>query len=333
MKGLELSKCYYHQLGRPFLERQFPDYLDRIAAGLVGEGSECFGFDDEISRDHDFGARFCIWLPSDVFWEVGMVMRQAYKRLVEETVTFLGEPVAVEHAVGGAQRSGVFSIEGFYTGLLGHVPLPEKEEDWFMFRESALAAATNGEVFEDQAGIFTKVRQGFQAYYPENVRLKKLAQALAYMAQTGQVNYARCMWRGDVFTAGICVNEFIRAAFSALFLLNRRYMPYYKWAFRALENATTLLKIREELRELQMSGGQQETWKSELTIQKQTLKGKDHKLRLIEQICTEMAEELRAQGLSDLKEDFLLPHALQVHKRITNETVIRIPLRMPEWMG
>ena len=47
------------------IERNFPKLVGRYAAGMVGEGSGCFGFDDEISRDHDFGPGFCIWLTDD----------------------------------------------------------------------------------------------------------------------------------------------------------------------------------------------------------------------------------------------------------------------------
>ena len=74
MNGLELSRLYYQQLGRPMLEEKFGEYLPRIAAGLAGEGSECFGFDDDISRDHDFGPGFCIWLNKEDFDKIGVEM-------------------------------------------------------------------------------------------------------------------------------------------------------------------------------------------------------------------------------------------------------------------
>ena len=44
--------------GEPMIHEKFSDYENKIAVGLVGEGSERFGFDDKYSRDHDFGAGF-----------------------------------------------------------------------------------------------------------------------------------------------------------------------------------------------------------------------------------------------------------------------------------
>lgn len=58
MKHLEICRRYFDTLGRPMIERNFPRLVGRYAAGMVGEGSGCFGFDDEISRDHDFGPGF-----------------------------------------------------------------------------------------------------------------------------------------------------------------------------------------------------------------------------------------------------------------------------------
>ena len=66
-KGLDLCEAFFEEYGLPMLQSEFPAYLPYIAAGLVGEGSECFGFDDEISRDHDFGPGFCLWLTDSVY--------------------------------------------------------------------------------------------------------------------------------------------------------------------------------------------------------------------------------------------------------------------------
>ena len=81
MKGLLLSREYYDQLGAPMLRREFDGLVDRIAVGFAGPGSECFGFDDEISRDHDWGPAFCMWLTADDYKNYGRDLQKAYEGL------------------------------------------------------------------------------------------------------------------------------------------------------------------------------------------------------------------------------------------------------------
>ena len=41
MKGLELSELYYETYGKSMIAENFNILENRIAVGLVGEGSEC----------------------------------------------------------------------------------------------------------------------------------------------------------------------------------------------------------------------------------------------------------------------------------------------------
>lgn len=56
--GMELCRAYFDEVGFPMLRESFSSVLDRMAVGLVGDGSECYGFDDAVSRDHDWGPAF-----------------------------------------------------------------------------------------------------------------------------------------------------------------------------------------------------------------------------------------------------------------------------------
>ena len=84
MKGLEISKEYYLTFGKSILEKEFPNILEKAAIGLAGDGSECFGFDDEISTDHDFEPGFCIWLTQKDYTEFGFKLERIYETLPKE---------------------------------------------------------------------------------------------------------------------------------------------------------------------------------------------------------------------------------------------------------
>ena len=301
MNGLELSRGFFEEFGRPMLETQFPELLPRLAAGLFGSGSECFGYDDEVSRDHDFEPGFCIFLPGEdeVDRRSAFLLERAYAKLPKEYRGFR-RPTLLP--VGGARR-GVLRTGDFFRALTGspdgHLTAPE----WLTVPEEALAEATNGEIYFDGPGEVSRIRASL-AYFPEDIRRKRLAGQLLLMGQAGQYNYARCLGRGETAAAQLAVGEFVKSALSAAFLLYRRYQPYYKWSFRAL-------------RELPLPGDLAGSLEYLLTSPNSPAEAKE-KTRIIEEIAEAASAQLRRLGLSDVPGAELEAHAYAVNDRISD---------------
>ncbi len=246
MRGLDISKEFYRQYGRPMLEEQFSDVLDRIAVGLAGEGSECLGYDDDLSRDHDFDAGFCLWITDADADAFGFSLSRAYGRLPRE---FMGLKRSLLSPVGGS-RHGVITVEDFYTRHLGAPTAPDSMERWLYTPAASLLAASSGEVFADPLGAFSAVRNILRAGYPEDIRRKKLAAHAVLAAQAGQYNYPRCLARGERGAAQLAVFTFVRHAISLIYLLNNRYEPFYKWVYRGLRELPTLGSLADALETL-----------------------------------------------------------------------------------
>lgn len=321
--GMQLAQSYWQTYGKPLLDQpKFAKYKNRIAAGLVGHGSECYGFDDEISRDHDFGPGFCLWLTDEDYAEIGADLQTAYDALPRKYAGF-GSRNETPRAKSceSSKRVGVFRISEFFENLTGFPTAPSQNEPhlWLSLSESTLAAATNGKIFADPLGEFSKARQSFKLM-PDDVRISLISRRLGMMAQAGQYNVPRMLARKDASAAWLSINEFVRATASLVFLLNNPvtagYLPYYKWQFAALRKLSNRMASRlpevcsklESIMRLSSAscfggdgfGGDSfgEGGKGAGIAQKQVS-------QIIDSICEDIVRELQYEGLSDCDETFL----------------------------
>ncbi len=314
MKGLELSRKYYEAFGRQMIREQFPDIVDQTAAGLVGYGSECLGFDDAVSTDHDYGPSFCVWLPRDLYAKYGSRMQAAYDALPKE---FMGCAARVEEEQGKG-RVGVLCLEDFYLEILGRGSVPETAAEWFAIPEAALATATNGAVFEDPCGKFTEMREGLLAYYPREVWLKKLAESIARAAQAGQYNYARAMKRGERVAAELALTEFVREAMQIVYLLNKKYAPFYKWMHRGMKELAVGSEIGDMLALLYQIPDPAAAWEGAApTDYLYHLNTDDGRVLIIEAVCNVLVQTFNEMGLSGRQDNFLQNHVGEILGRAT----------------
>ncbi len=243
MSGLALCKQYYETYVRPMIEAQFGAYADKIAVGLVGEGSDCFGYDDELSRDHDWGPDVCLWVTDETYEQIGEALQQAYEQLPD---TFLGYKRT--RSARGNGRRGVLTISTFYRRLL---QADEWEEiDWQQVSDASLAAAVNGDIFRDEEGVFSAFREKLLQGYPEQIRYLKLAESVARFSQTGQYNYARMLGRGDSVTARILLADCMKEAMKLQHYIEGKYPPHNKWLYRSLQDTAGGKKLCEFLNAL-----------------------------------------------------------------------------------
>jgi len=304
MKGLEICKNFYLEYGEKMLHEQFPDYENLIAVGLVGSGSECYGYDDEVSCDHDFEAGFCLFIPDEdaIDRQIAFRLERAYSKLPKE---YEGLKRSILSPVG-SNRHGVIRMSEFYKEKVGSPTGDLSVSDWLHIEDFYLAEATNGEVFRDDCGAFTLIRNKL-LNMPEDIRLKRLAGNVLLMAQSGQYNFKRCLDHGEPAAAQLAVVKFVESAINTIFLLNRKYKPYYKWSFRALRELPTLGSIADSLEFLITSDNSPDTAETKYFI--------------IEDIASMIINELQQQEITKAVCGDLEKHAYSVNDFIKDSDI------------
>ena len=302
------NRRFYEMYVADLIHTRFPEYEDRIAVGIAGEGSDCLGYDDAISRDHDFGTGVCLWVTDGDMERFGRELSAAYDELVDsEERSYLTRRLR--------ERRGVMTIRGFYSNILRIDCDTDRceltEEEWYRLDHSCLKTATNGEIFRDDLGAFTAFREYLLRYYPDRVWRTRIAEQLHIYASSFQVNYARCMSRGDTVGAELCRAKGVASAMELFFLLRREYPPYYKWTFRALSDLDGEGTFSAKIREAAETQIRCEAWEG-TRYHPNRQNYKDRIVSLSEEIASEIEQMLVGQGLIRKRGRYLETHVDEV---------------------
>ncbi len=248
-KGLDICRSYYEKYGAQMIHEHFSEYESRIAVGLFGEGSDCYGYDDEVSKDHDWGPGFMLLVRRSVYDEIGEALKKAYDSLPGEYMGYkrLATPE-------GAARVGVICIEDLLCRYIPEIFGDNSREDlaaalgWLtdtelvdaisrnrldQVFETQLSQFVNGEIWRDDTGVITRIREKVGAYYTDATWKRRLGVSLIRTGQTGQYNLTRALKRGDRTGALMYLSDYMKNMLHTLFIINRKYAPYDKWLLKA----------------------------------------------------------------------------------------------------
>jgi hypothetical protein len=228
VKGLELCRRYFQEVGLPALRQHFPDDVDRVACGLIGPGSDVFGFDDDISRDHNWGPRFWVVLSAPDYARVGEEMQS--RLLAELPESYEGHSIREYPAGKGATRVRVLDTQELCQSSLGYPEVPADDVAWLGIAEHKLFELHAGEVWHDPAHLLGDLRER-TAYFPEMVWRKRMAfwwEGLFFAD-----NFVRSAARGDRVAEQLYLAWALFCLLRLTFMLNRQYAPYRKWLHRA----------------------------------------------------------------------------------------------------
>lgn len=299
--SLESSRRFYENKVRPMLKEYFSEYEEVIAVGLAGEGSDCFGYDDFISRDHDFGTGVCLWLRDEDYEKFGTALSEKYEMLVDAVPDN-------NLSVRLRQRRGVMTIHDFYSSILWIDADTDNtvitDSDWTNMDHNCVATAVNGEVFRDDLGLFTAYRNKLLLYYPDNIWRQRIAEALHKFALSMQVNYARCMARDDTVAARLCHMEGLEAAMELFFLLKKIYKPYYKWTYRRLCELDKEGRFSRLIKTLADEPGDKSVWEGK-GYHPNYLNLSDPLVLATERIAKELVMMMNEIGLTEGKDPYL----------------------------
>jgi len=218
--GAALSRGYYEELVAPTVTARWPGLPH--AAGRLGAGSDVLGLDDAVSRDHDWGLQLSLLVPIDMTAQVDAHLAAILPD------TFAGWPTrfATSEDPRVRHQVGVEDLHTFVVGRTGvNTSAPLSVADWLSLTGQAVLAVT---VFADTTGELTAARDRL-SWYPYDLWSYVVATDWARLAHKLPF-IGRAAERGDDLGSRVIAARLAGVAMHLAHTLERRWMPYSKWA-------------------------------------------------------------------------------------------------------
>jgi len=225
--GGALALAYFRDVVQPILDARWAGMP--YAAARLGSGSDVLGYDDLVSRDHDWGLRLNLLVPRELTAGVDAALENDLPN------AFQGHPVrfattwdpAVRHRV---QVEDVTTFVRSRTGL--DLSASWSLADWLSLTGQAVLEVTGGAVFEDNAGDLSGARRRLE-WYPDDLWRYVVATDWAAIGQELPF-VARTAGREDDLGSRLIASRLVATAIHLAHLLERRWQPYPKWAAHSL---------------------------------------------------------------------------------------------------
>ena len=214
--GLALARGYYHDVVARLVNAPH-------AAARVGWGSDVLGYDTPRSTDHGWGPHLHIFVNDEHIAEVQIAITTSLPSHYLGWPTHFGwDGVAVRHWVEVTTVAQFLEVH-----LNGPIDIPLTTSRWLDIPQQLLLGVTAGEVFHDDLGELTDVRQRL-AWYPDDVWRYALACQWHRIAQEEHV-VGRTAEVGDQLGSRIVTARLARDIMRLVLLIERQYAPYTKW--------------------------------------------------------------------------------------------------------
>ncbi len=239
MDGIALSKRYFTQAALPLLRTHFPQLEGRVAAGLcagglnVGCGSEVYGYDDFLSRDHNWGPRFFLFITEEDYATYAENLRALFAAKLNPSF----EGHAIRPTTNQATHFHVTTPRRNALASLGVAQLPATDAQWLAVPEAKLCEYAAGQIYYDPLDMVGTLKRRY-ATYPANVLYKRIAGAF-FMTHTAG-NALRCAMRCEWSAMRAYLDCVVASIQRCALLMSGRFPPHVKWRSRMFRELSGL---------------------------------------------------------------------------------------------
>ncbi|HEX9921279.1 MAG TPA: DUF4037 domain-containing protein [Anaerolineae bacterium] len=233
---IDVSRDFFEEIVKPILQEHFPEETAQTAFGVFGYGSEALGLDDAYSRDHHWGVRIDAMMPEAIFETRRQTIMDTLKANLPES--YRDHSLREAHLAGAGLAPD--NLTAFLQRTIGLTHAPKTYAEWLSLPEEDIIHIINGEIWYDPPGEFTTIRATLNSYYPEPVRLRRIAHWCRFFSGMGTYALKRAILRDNDFYATTRFSNAIRLGIQLAFLLDKHYFPYDKWLMAYFERLPRL---------------------------------------------------------------------------------------------